>query len=190
MVARRTRQRVGSTHLAVGHGIERAHREIDRAGGCGPRAGEHRVVVVRVPAERGDRMLRSGKRLPANHAGVRNRLRVDGCARRHAPPRMNVLEELDVGLGVHTQQLPGPVRLGRVDRAEIGSLDRDANAFGPLGNFGRDHHVTLVVERLPGMVLAVRVRREREHPSSCSTPAAGAGVPTSARAYSAGTLEP
>ena len=52
---------------------------------------------------------------------------------------------------------------GREDRADAGVGDRGADALGALRDLGRVDHAPLVVERLPRMVLTVRVGGEREH---------------------------
>ena len=82
-----------------------------------------------------------------------------------APARVHVLEELDVLGRVHAEdraraeRLAGS-RIGPIPAASIAARMRSARS----GTSGGIDHAALVVERLARMVLAVRVRGEREHP--------------------------
>ena len=164
VVAGRPRERVRGRRVAVGHGVPRAQRHVDRADRRGPRAGEDRVVVVRVPTERGDRMAGASRAgWPRIGRGVRHRFARLGGARRGAPAGVRVLEELDVVGGVHAQDGSRPCSPGAAIGPNAGVDDRGADALGALGHLGRVDHVPLVVERLAGMMLTVRVGREREH---------------------------
>ena len=92
VMAGRSGERVRGARVAAGHRVPRAHRHVDRADRRGPRAGEDRVVVVRVPAERRDRVTAdrsNGWPRIARAYGTASRV-FGGAGRRRASARARV----------------------------------------------------------------------------------------------------